>query len=125
MVLVFIFLSTALLIFENPLYDPDAPEKKIIDIAEEVMTTLFLLECVIKIIVYGFCCNGPFSYVKSTWNIVDFMIAIISSLSFLNLPENFHVVKIFRMVRVLRPLRLVNRFPQMRIAVESIFHSVP
>ena len=96
-----------------------------IDLVEEVMTGLFLLECIIKIIVYGFWCNGPESYAKSTWNKVDFAIAIISSFSFLRLPANYNMVKVFRMVRVLRPLRLVNRFPQMRIAVESIFHSVP
>jgi hypothetical protein len=89
------------------------------------MTGLFLTECLIKIIVYGFAWNGPDSYIKSSWNKLDFGIAIISSFSFLQLPSNYSTVKIFRLFRVLRPLRLVNRFPQMRIAVESIIQSVP
>ena len=53
------------------------------------------------------------------------MIALISSMSFLELSQNYDIIKVFRFLRVLRPLRLVNRFPFMRIAIESIFNSVP
>ena len=106
-----IFISMVLLVLEHPLDDPNTPKKKILDIIEEVMTAMFLIECVIKIIVLGFWLNGPDSYIKSTWNKVDFAIAIVSSFSFLQLPANYNIVKVFRMIRVLRPLRLVNRFP--------------
>ena len=53
------------------------------------------------------------------------MIALISSMSFLKLSQNYDIIKVFRFLRILRPLRLVNRFPFMRIAIESIFNSVP
>jgi len=82
-----------------------------VDICDQVMTGLFLIECMMKIIVFGFVCNGPDSYIKSTWNKLDFAIALVSSFSFLQLPANYNTVKIFRLFRVLRPLRLVNRFP--------------
>ena len=89
-----------------------------------VVTILFLMEATVKIIVLGFACNGRKSYLRSHWNKVDFLIALSSSLSFLDLP-NIGFLKVVRMFRVLRPLRLVNRFPQMRIAIESILQSVP
>ena len=54
------------------------------------------------------------------------MIVLISTISFLPLPQiDYNLVKVLRIFRVLRPLRLVNRFPFMKIAIEAIFTSVP
>jgi hypothetical protein len=78
-----------------------------------------------KIIVYGFLCNGPNSYLLSTWNIADFLIALISSAVYLPLSNSYEFVKVIRIVRVLKPLRMVKRYPGIRIAVESIIQSVP
>lgn len=78
-----------------------------------------------KIIVFGFLCNGPDSYLLSTWNTTDFLIAIISSAVYLPLSNSYEFVKVIRIVRVLKPLRMVKRYPGIRIAVESIIQSVP
>jgi len=40
---------------------------------------IFILEMVMKIIVYGFLINGPDSYLKNGWNILDFIIIMVTS----------------------------------------------
>jgi len=78
-----------------------------------------------KIVIKGFIVNGDDSYFKSNWNKMDFTIALISSFSFLDLPESYEVVKVLRLLRILRPLRLVHRLPYMKISIESIIQAVP
>lgn len=124
-ILILIFFSTLLLITDDPYARKDNTYQQMNDLLDKVMTCFFLLECLLKIIVHGFACNGPDSYLKSNWNRVDFMIALVSSISFMQLNANYDIIKVFRFMRVLRPLRLINRFPFMRIAIESIFNSVP
>ena len=114
-VLVLIFASTVLLIIDDG--------QDFVSIINKVCTILFMVEATVKIIVLGFACNGSKAYLKSNWNIVDLIIVLSSSLAFLD--QDIGFLKVVRMFRVLRPLRLVNRFPQMRIAIESIFQSVP
>jgi hypothetical protein len=87
------------------------------------MTGLFVLECILKVIVDGFACNGPTSYLASNWNKVDFLIILVAGIAWIPGVQDTqsNILKVIRMLRILRPLRLVNRFPQMRIAVESVF----
>lgn len=87
------------------------------------MTYLFIGECILKVIVDGFACNGPTSYIASNWNKVDFLIILVAGVAWIpGVNETKSgALKVLRMLRVLRPLRLVNRFPHMRIAVESVF----
>ena len=77
-ILFFIFASSILLILENPLDDPDGEKIKIIKILDIIMTAIFTLECIIKIIAYGFLFNGSKSYLRNTWNIMDFVIVILA-----------------------------------------------
>ena len=77
------------------------------------MTGLFIVECMLKVIVDGFACNGRTSYIASNWNKVDFMIILVAGIAWIpgvNETKS-SALKVIRMLRVLRPLRLVNRFP--------------
>ena len=73
------------------------------------MTILFTLECAINIIVQGFLLNGPSSYLKDYWNLLDFIIVLVSLVSIVVTSLNLEVLKIFRVLRVLRPLRMLKR----------------
>jgi hypothetical protein len=98
----------------------------VLDVIDTVMVALFLVECVLKIIVLGFLFNGEHSYLRSGWNIIDFLVVAISMVNLIDLGDgNLDVMRIFRLLRVLRPLRLLSRDPDMRIAVESLLKSVP
>ena len=46
-----------------------------------VMTAIFTIECVIKIIVSGFINNGRRSYMRDGWNLLDFFIVLVSIVS--------------------------------------------
>lgn len=73
----------------------------------------------IKVIALGFI--GPSAYLSDTWNRLDFFIVIAGILEFIlqeYLGGNINLTAI-RTVRVLRPLRAVNRIPSMRILGES------
>lgn len=62
-----------------------------------------------KIIAYGFLFCGENSYIRSYWNILDFVVVIISIISISTDNNSLKIVKVLRMIRVLRPLRLISR----------------
>ena len=43
-----------------------------------ILTVIFILEALMKIIAFGFINSGPESYAKNNWNLLDFSIALIS-----------------------------------------------
>ena len=77
-ILMLIIISSVLLALDNPLNDPDGEMSKTLGILDIVMTAVFTIECGIKIIVSGFVNNGRRSYIRSGWNILDFVIVLIS-----------------------------------------------
>jgi hypothetical protein len=70
-----------------------------------------------KFIAYGAFLNGPHSYLRNYWNIMDFIIVIFSLAAF----SNKSSLKIFKMFRVLRPLRVISRNEGLKIAVLALF----
>ena len=77
-ILVLIIISSILLALDNPLNDPDGEMSKTLRQLDIVMTALFTIECVIKIIVSGFINNGRRSYMRDGWNLLDFFIVLVS-----------------------------------------------
>lgn len=73
------------------------------------MSGAFLIECIMKIIALGFLFSGSTSYLRNPENILDFVIVVASMLSiiFVNLDLSF--IKSLRILRILRPLRLISR----------------
>ena len=46
-----------------------------------MVTILFTMELVTKVIVFGFLMNGDTSYMKNPWNDMDFIIVTVSVVS--------------------------------------------
>ena len=80
----FIFVSSIILILDSPLSDPNGKKRKILNILDIILTSIFVLEFVMKIIANGFLMNGKGSYLRSSWNILDFLILLISVSNTLN-----------------------------------------
>lgn len=78
-----------------------------------------------KIISLGLLLNGPESYLRSGWNIIDVSVVIISIVSLGITSTGLKFVKIFRLMRVLRPLRVISRDKGLRLGVQALFRSVP
>ena len=76
---------------------------KRIDLA---LTCAFAIEAILKIITTGFWFNGSKSYLRDSWNILDFSIVVFSSLGLI-MRTDFKTIKILRFARILRPLRLI------------------
>ena len=78
-----VVLSSVLMTFDTPLSDPNSLSTKIMAIVNDCITGFFLLEVILKTIVYGLACNGPNSYLRGGWNILDFVIATTSTAGFI------------------------------------------
>lgn len=122
-----IVISSITLAFENPLTDPDSTEFRILEITDMFMTTIFGLEVIIKVISVGFICNGPKSYMRKFWNILDFCVVLIAIVS-LSIPSgsaNLGTLKILRMGRLFRPLRVLSRNEGLRISIQALVVAIP
>ncbi len=124
-ILSIIFISTVTMAIDNPLNDPDGMLSQVLNIVDIVITSLFICESVMKIIVFGLLFNGPESYLRVSWNIMDFIIIIFSLISIIFSSFNIEFIKVIRMLRVLRPLRLISRNDGLKIAVISLINAIP
>uniref|UniRef100_A0A182VSR0 Voltage-dependent L-type calcium channel subunit alpha n=1 Tax=Anopheles minimus TaxID=112268 RepID=A0A182VSR0_9DIPT len=80
---------------------------------EHIFLIIFTLECVMKLIAYGFVMH-PGAYLRSRWNMLDFTIVLIGMISttLSSIMKDGFDVKALRAFRVLRPLRLVSGVPK-------------
>ena len=110
-----IIFSTILLTFDNPLEPEDSSKKVVLKYLDYILTTLFTLECIINIMLFGFLFNGKKSYLRDGWNIMDFVIVLFAIFSiamdslFVGSNVDLNFLKVFRLLRVLRPLRMLKR----------------
>ena len=86
---------------------------------------MFLFELLIKVVVLGFAFNGKDSYLKNSWNKMDFIIVFFSMVSMIFKDIDLGPIKILRVLRVLRPLRMISRNPGMKIAIQSLINAIP
>lgn len=108
-VIVAIFISTINLSIDSPLNDPASTLSLVTWSIDIAMTAVFTLEAVIKIVVLGFVFNGGRSYLRSGWSIIDFLTVVTSLVSYIGSSDEsgLSFFKIFRVVRFLRPLRII------------------
>ncbi|KAF5341523.1 hypothetical protein D9758_012561 [Tetrapyrgos nigripes] len=93
------------------------------DIAEGAFTLTLMLEFFIKICADGFAFT-PNAYIRSIWNIIDFIILagitlnVATSLIFIG-----GLTRFTRSLKALRALRLITLFNSMRVAFQSLIIS--
>ncbi|XP_072155545.1 muscle calcium channel subunit alpha-1 isoform X4 [Bemisia tabaci] len=92
---------------------------------EYVFLVIFTVECVMKIVAYGFVAH-PGAYLRNGWNLLDFTIVVIGMISttLSNLMKEGFDVKALRAFRVLRPLRLVSGVPSLQVVLNSILRAM-
>jgi hypothetical protein len=131
LVLALIIISTILLAFESPKLTEcatDCPLFVALLYADIVFTFLFIVEMALKVVVYGFISTKS-AYLKDPWNVLDFFIVVIGSVSiafsFLDIGSDIAWIRSLRALRALRPLRTIKRAPGMRMAVNTLFDCAP
>lgn len=122
-ILLLIVASTVTLALDEPLSDPDSKMNMILYYLDLGFTLVFSIECILKMIALGFVMNGPKSYLKSPWNVLDFLIVLLSFISLI-LTKRLRIIKSLRLMRILRPLRMISKNEDLRIAVLCLINSI-
>ena len=120
-----IIVSSTLLALEHPLNEPNGHKERILSIVDEVFSGIFVLEACLKIISLGLIFNGEQSYLAVSWNILDFTIVILSLISMTFRDIDVGIFKIVKLIKVLRPLRMISRDRGLQISIKALLQSIP
>jgi hypothetical protein len=124
-ILILICISTVTLAFETPLDNPMGIKVTILTYIDYVMSSFFYCECLTKVLANGFAFCGPNSYIRNPWNILDFTIVMSALISMVFVNVDLKAIKSLRILRVLRPLRIVAKHRGLKLAITSLFNSLP
>lgn len=122
-ILLCIMISSMALALEEPGASPELLE--ILDYMDYGFTIVFLIEMTLKIAVLNFYWGASNAYLKDPWNVLDFCVVCASVLSRLMDGDKYQWVKSFRVLRALRPLRVIQRVPELKMVVNSLFKAIP
>uniref|UniRef100_A0A672MDK4 Voltage-dependent T-type calcium channel subunit alpha n=1 Tax=Sinocyclocheilus grahami TaxID=75366 RepID=A0A672MDK4_SINGR len=89
---------------------------------DDFIFAFFAVEMVVKMVALGIF--GPKCYLGDTWNRLDLFIVMAGMLEY-SLDGHNVSFSAIRIVRVLRPLRAINRVPSMRILVTLLLDTLP
>ncbi|XP_075420640.1 voltage-dependent T-type calcium channel subunit alpha-1H isoform X1 [Tenrec ecaudatus] len=95
---------------------------RILEAFDDFIFAFFAVEMVIKMIALGLF--GQKCYLGDTWNRLDFFIVMAGMMEY-SLDGHNVSLSAIRTVRVLRPLRAINRVPSMRILVTLLLDTLP
>ena len=125
LMILLIIISSILLAWENPLDEPKSRKVKTLNIVDNVFSIMFIMEAAFKIVAAGLIFNGEESYLQMSWNILDFTIVILSVISMIFRDPDVDVFKILRLIKVLRPLRMISKNEGLQISIKALFQSIP
>ena len=114
---------------ERPNIPPWSTERYILGICNHVFTVVFAIEMFMKAIAYGLLL-GPGCYFSDNWNRMDGTLVIISLVDATitavvgKKSKIFGMLRVFRLVRALRPLRVINRAPGLKLVVQTLLSSL-
>jgi hypothetical protein len=105
--------------------DSECEFQQVLAVVDLIVTILFIIEMVIKIIGLGFG-FAKHTYLGNSWNRLDFFIVVVSIINLiLGDNDDLAALKSLRALRALRPLRLLSRYPGMQLVVGSILEGLP
>ncbi|XP_061912240.1 voltage-dependent T-type calcium channel subunit alpha-1G isoform X7 [Entelurus aequoreus] len=128
-VLVIIFLNCITIAMERPHIDPTSAERIFLTLSNYIFTAIFVTEMTVKIAALGWC-FGNKSYLRSSWNILDGMLVMISVIDILvsffsnSGTKILGMLRVLRLLRTLRPLRVISRAPGLKLVVETLMSSL-
>jgi len=115
-VLLIVVLSTITLCLDNPLNNPNGTLQRNLTAMNLFFAVFFSGEALLKIIGLGH------DYFTDNWNLLDFIVTALSVIALFPLGK---ASRLFKMARVFRPVRLVNKVPSLKHVVIIIFKSLP
>ena len=127
-IIMVVLLSCACLAIEGPpgKYPRDTMHGKAFYWIDLGAFAIFLLELLIKLLAYGFVFT-PEAYLADNWNKLDLFVVLASGIDLiLKLAKvKAEWASACRLLRVLRPMRLVNFIPGMKVVLSSCIKCIP
>ncbi len=96
-----------------------------LSIIDFVMTGFFICEMFTHIIARGFAFCGKDSYIREGSNILDFIIVVSAFLGVVLNGIDLGFIKSLRVLRVLRPLRVIAKHKGLKLAISALLNSLP
>lgn len=124
-IFIVIYLNCITLVWETYTinYSNDSGSTKAIKVIESIFTIIYLIEFLLKTISIGVI-GGQKSYFKEPWNVFDFLILIISVLDTFTTYFNMTSLKVFRVIKALRPLKFISKNSSMKHLVSALLSSI-
>ncbi len=106
---------------------PNSAKSRLLETSDLIFNIIYTLEMVIKIISFGFVSSGPYAYIRSSWNILDFVVVVSGWVNFILsfTKESAGNFSVLRSLRLLRPLKAISSVPGMQIQVKALLSSIP
>jgi len=123
-ILIFIIVFSIRMVVET-YFDEDGSSSLYFFIIDIITNIIFIIECIVKVISSGFV-FGEGSYLKNNWNKLDFFIVIISVVSFpgKDFADQINALRVFKFLRILKPLRFISRDYEMKLITTSLLDSI-
>lgn len=121
-ILIVVIVQSIIISWDNPLASSNI--KALVSQIDTAMTGIFILEMTIKIVATGFIFNGKRSYLLNKWNLLDFLIVVSSVLTIFG-NEKFQIMKLLRLLKAIKPLRLISRNDGLKIALRTVLRATP
>ncbi|KAM6473368.1 voltage-dependent T-type calcium channel subunit alpha-1G isoform 4-T4 [Liasis olivaceus] len=128
-VLVIIFLNCITIAMERPKIEPYSAERIFLTLSNYIFTAIFLAEMTIKVVALGLC-FGEKAYLRSSWNVLDGVLVLISVVDILvsmvsdSGTKILGMLRVLRLLRTLRPLRVISRAQGLKLVVETLMSSL-
>ncbi|XP_008059014.1 voltage-dependent T-type calcium channel subunit alpha-1G isoform X17 [Carlito syrichta] len=128
-VLVIIFLNCITIAMERPKIDPHSAERIFLTLSNYIFTAVFLAEMTVKVVALGWC-FGEQAYLRSSWNVLDGLLVLISVIDILvsmvsdSGTKILGMLRVLRLLRTLRPLRVISRAQGLKLVVETLMSSL-
>ncbi|XP_068119134.1 voltage-dependent T-type calcium channel subunit alpha-1G isoform X2 [Hyperolius riggenbachi] len=128
-VLVIIFLNCITIAMERPKIEPQSAERIFLTLSNYIFTLIFLAEMTVKVVALNLCFGGK-AYLRSSWNILDGMLVLISVIDILvslvsdSGTKILGMLRVLRLLRTLRPLRVISRAQGLKLVVETLMSSL-
>lgn len=100
----------------------DMSRFRYIDLINNVFTIIFIIEAILKSIVFGFLFHEH-SYLRNGWNRIDIIVIITGVAEYIIDAKTSILLRTLRVI--FRPLKLINHVKGMKRLVESLIEALP
>ena len=107
----------------NPKSDIEYTSIEVSNRFDILFNYIFIMEAGIKVISFGFYFDEE-CYLKDKWNFLDFFIACSATIDMTFDNIDWPIIKVFRILRALKPLRIISHNENFKIATVALFGTI-